>query len=49
MNIFKEFHEKAVPEEAIHRPNGSKMDYHVFSIFQLAATHLVDHNSRINM
>jgi Trk K+ transport system NAD-binding subunit len=45
MNIFKEFHEKAVPEEAKYRPAGSKMDYHVFSIFQLAATYLVDHYS----
>ena len=45
MNIFKEFHEKAVPELVRTRPAGSKMDYHVFSIFQLAATYLVDHNS----
>ena len=44
-NIFKEFHEKAVPEIAAHRPAGSKLDYHVFSIFQLAATYLVDHFS----
>jgi len=44
-NIFKEFHEKAVPEQILYRPAGSKMDYHVFSIFQLAAAYMVDHFS----
>ena len=34
MNIFKEFHEKAIPEDDQYRKGGSKMDYHVFSIYQ---------------
>jgi len=42
-NIFKEFHEKAVPELVKYRPAGSRMDYHVFSIYQLAANYLIDH------
>ena len=41
-NIFKEFHEKAVPEQVKYRPAGSKMDYHIFSIYKLAAAYLVD-------
>lgn len=45
LNIFKEFHEKAELEESALRPAGSKMDYHVFSIFQLAASHMVDQYS----
>ena len=44
-NIFKEFHEKAVPEQVKYRPAGSKMDYHVFSIYQLAAAYFIDHFS----
>lgn len=42
MNIFKEFHEKAIPENIEFRKGGSKMDYHVFSIYQLAAIHMID-------
>lgn len=42
MNIFKEFHEKAIPEDHRYRSQGSTMDYHVFSIYQLAAAFLVD-------
>jgi hypothetical protein len=45
LNIFKEFHEKAELEESDLRPSGSKMDYHVFSIFQLAASYMVDRYS----
>jgi hypothetical protein len=45
MNIFKEFHEKAIPENDQFRKGGSKMDYHVFSIYQLAAIFMVDHFS----
>jgi len=42
MNIFKEFHEKAVPDDLEFRQGGSKMDYHVFSIYQLAAIFMID-------
>jgi TrkA family protein len=42
MNIFKEFHEKAIPENDQFRKGGSKMDYHVFSIYQLAAMFMID-------
>jgi hypothetical protein len=45
MNIFKEFHEKAIPEDDQYRKGGSKMDYHVFSIYQLAAIFMVDNFS----
>jgi len=45
LNIFKEFHEKAEVEESDFLPAGSKMDYHVFSIFQLAASYMVDRYS----
>lgn len=44
-NIFKEFHEKAVPENSQFRGGGSRMDYHAFSIYQLAAIFMVDHFS----
>lgn len=42
MNVFKEFHEKAVPDNVAFRQGGSKMDYHVFSIYQLAAIFMID-------
>ena len=45
MNIFKEFHEKAIPENDQFRKGGSKMDYHVFSIYQLAAMFMIDNFS----
>ena len=45
MNVFKEFHEKAVPENIEFRKGGSKMDYHVFSIYQLAAAFMIDQYS----
>jgi hypothetical protein len=45
MNIFKEFHEKAIPENAQFRKGGSKIDYHVFSIYQLAAIFMIDNFS----
>ncbi|HJW28880.1 MAG TPA: NAD-binding protein [Saprospiraceae bacterium] len=45
MNIFKEFHEKAVPDEKQFRIHGSKIDYHVFSIYQLAAIFMIDNFS----
>jgi len=45
MNIFKEFHEKAIPDNVAFRKGGSKMDYHVFSIYQLAAIFMIDHFS----
>lgn len=45
MNVFKEFHEKAIPEDDQFRKGGSKMDYHAFSIHQLAAIFMVDHFS----
>jgi hypothetical protein len=45
MNIFKEFHEKAIPENGQYRKGGSKMDYHVFSIYQLAAIFMIDNFS----
>jgi len=45
MNIFKEFHEKAIPEDDLYRKGGSKMDYHAFSIYQLAAMFMVDNFS----
>lgn len=45
MNIFKEFHEKAIPENDQFRKGGSKIDYHVFSIYQLAAIFMIDHFS----
>ena len=45
MNVFKEFHEKAVPDNVAFRQGGSKMDYHVFSIYQLAAIFMIDNFS----
>ncbi|MEP6793695.1 MAG: hypothetical protein ABJB16_05165, partial [Saprospiraceae bacterium] len=42
MNIFKEFHEKPVPGDNQKRKGVIKIDYHVFSIYQLAATFMVD-------
>ncbi|HLF65440.1 MAG TPA: NAD-binding protein [Saprospiraceae bacterium] len=42
MNVFKEFHEKAIPEANQYRKGASKMDYHAFSIYQLAAVSMVD-------
>lgn len=43
MNIFKEFHEKAIPENDQFRKGSTKVDYHVFSIYQLAAIFMIDH------
>jgi hypothetical protein len=40
--IFKEFHEKAVPDNARFKIAGSRIDYHAFSIYQLAAMFMVD-------
>jgi TrkA-N domain len=45
MNVFKEFHEKAVPDNIEFRKGGSKIDYHVFSIYQLAAIFMIDNFS----
>jgi len=45
MNVFKEFHEKAIPEDPEFRKGGSKIDYHAFSIYQLAAIFMIDHFS----
>ncbi len=45
MNIFKEFHEKATPDNEAYRKGGSKIDYHAFSIYQLAAMSMVDNFS----
>ncbi len=45
MNIFKEFHEKTLPGDTHQRKGGTKIDYHVFSIYQLAATFMVDNFS----
>jgi hypothetical protein len=45
MNIFKEFHEKATPDMEEYRKGGSKIDYHAFSIYQLAAMSMVDNFS----
>ncbi len=45
MKIFKEFHEKAIPENDAYRKVGSKMDYHAFSIYQLGAVYMVDNFS----
>ncbi|MEP6646373.1 MAG: NAD(P)-binding protein [Saprospiraceae bacterium] len=42
MNIFKEFHEKATKVDAHRRKGLIKIDYHVFSMYQLAATFMVD-------
>ncbi len=42
MNIFKEFHEKPVAGDDLKRKGVIKIDYHVFSIYQLAATFMVD-------
>lgn len=42
MNIFKEFHEKPIPGDKEQRRGAIKIDYHVFSIHQLAATFMVD-------
>lgn len=42
MNVFKEFHEKAVPDDIKFLKGGSKMDYHVFSIYQLGAIFMID-------
>jgi len=42
MNIFKEFHEKPMPGENLQRKGAIKIDYHVFSIYQLAAAFMVD-------
>ena len=49
MNIFKEFHEKAIPDNVEFRLGGSKMDYHVFSIYQLAAIFMITISARTNM
>lgn len=42
MNIFKEFHEKPIPGDDLKRKGVIKIDYHVFSIYQLAATFMID-------
>jgi hypothetical protein len=42
MKIFKEFHEKAIPENELFRKGATKMDYHAFSIYQLGAIYMVD-------
>ncbi|MEO6132340.1 MAG: NAD(P)-binding protein, partial [Saprospiraceae bacterium] len=42
MNIFKEFHEKPIPGDNQYRKGLIKIDYHVFSIYQLAATFMID-------
>jgi len=42
LNIFKEFHEKDEEERSELQQARGKMDYHVFSIFQLAASYMVD-------
>lgn len=42
MNIFKEFHEKPNTGDKEQRRGAIKIDYHVFSIHQLAATFMVD-------
>lgn len=44
-NIFKEFHEKVVPDHNQFRDTGSRIDYHAFSIYQLAAMFMVDNFS----
>ncbi len=41
-NIFKEFHEKAVPEKVRFLRGESRIDYHAFSIYQLAAIFMID-------
>ena len=45
VNIFKEFHEKAVPDNESYRKGGSRIDYHAFSIYQLGAIYMVDNFS----
>ena len=42
MNIFKEFHEKITPDGNQYHKEGSMIDYHAFSIFQLASAFMVD-------
>lgn len=42
MKIFKEFHEKAVPDDASFRKGSTHIDYHAFSIYQLGAVFMVD-------
>lgn len=45
MNIFKEFHEKSTPDLETYQKGASKVDYHAFSIYQLAAMSMVDNFS----
>ena len=42
MNIFKEFHEKITPDGNQSQHEGSMIDYHAFSIYQLASAFMVD-------
>ena len=45
MQVFKEFHEKAIPTDEKIRKGLSKIDFHAFSIRQLAAAFIVDNYS----